>query len=411
MDPWKFLGIEKINDKRQIKKAYVKLLNKYHPEEDAEGFMKLRSAYENALKQAEMMKFQTLHSSMEIEEQLLEREETDKLIIETEKQKDLKKAQDHVLGKLQLIYDDIFKRRDKKCWKDFFLELSIDEYDILRQGAVDFLNDNFHLSYEVWNLLNDELMLCDNLGFKWANFVKYDFGLNFDYLDNKLDCDYVKYIDLRFKAFEAFYNQEYEMAVKYAKEGYDVYDKDAVLHRKTGISYYMLKDYIKANKFFSKRLLIEPKDIDSLIYRGYTYLKNGDFERAVKDFKFVLEIDSDNMEARKAFIFCFEKQKKYKLARKEIMNIQNDDFMDIELDILNFRHQKLNLIKKIKKLNFIFDKDKPFGMLINLLLYMFLSLLILLIPLIMEILFNYSFLIIPCLLIYFIYKIIKKNME
>jgi hypothetical protein len=93
------------------------------------------------------------------------------------------------------------------------------------------------------------------------------------------------------------------------------------------------------------------------------------------------------------------------------MNIQNDDFMDIELDILNFRHQKLNLIKKIKKLNFIFDKDKPFGMLINLLLYMFLSLLILLIPLIMEILFNYSFLIIPCLLIYFIYKIIKKNME
>ena len=121
MDPWKFLGIEKINDKRQIKKAYVKLLNKYHPEEDAEGFMKLRSAYENALKQAEMMKFQTLHSSMEIEEQLLEREETDKLIIEIEKQKDLKKAQDHVLGKLQLIYDDIFKRRDKKCWKDFFL--------------------------------------------------------------------------------------------------------------------------------------------------------------------------------------------------------------------------------------------------------------------------------------------------
>ncbi len=56
----------------------------------------------------------------------------------------------------------------------------------------------------------------------------------------------------------------------------------------------------------------------------------------------------------KAFIFCFEKQKKYKLARKEIMNIQNDDFMDIELDILNFRHQKLNLIKKIKKLNFIY---------------------------------------------------------
>lgn len=93
-------------------------------------------------------------------------------------------------------------------------------------------------------------MLCDNSGFKWAIFVKNDFGLNFDYLDDKLDCDYAKYIDLRFKAFESFYNQEYEMAVKYADEAYHVYDKDAVLYRITGISYYMLKDYIKAYSFF-----------------------------------------------------------------------------------------------------------------------------------------------------------------
>ncbi len=411
MDPWKFLGIEKTNDKRQIKKAYVKLLNKYHPEEDAEGFMMLRSAYEHALKQAEQMEFQTLHSSMETKEQLPEREETDKLIIETEEQKDLKKVQEHVLGKLQLIYDDIFKRRDKKCWKDFFLELSIDEYDILRQGAVDFFNDNFHLSYEVWNLLNDELMLCDNSGFKWAIFVKNDFGLNFDYLDDKLDCDYAKYIDLRFKAFESFYNQEYEMAVKYADEAYHVYDKDAVLYRITGISYYMLKDYIKAYSFFSKLLLIKPKDMDSLIYRGYTYLKAGYFERAVKDFKFVLEIDRDNMEARKALIMCLKKQKKYKLARKEYMNLYNDDFMDIELDILNFSHQKLNLKEKIKKLNFILDKDKPFGILIYLLLHMLSFSLILFIPVVIGILFKYTYLIIPCLLIFFIYKIIKKYME
>lgn len=49
--------------------------------------------------------------------------------------------------------------------------------------------------------------------------------------------------------------------------------------------------------------------MDSLIYRGYTYLKAGYFERAVKDFKFVLEIDRDNMEARKALIMCLKKQK------------------------------------------------------------------------------------------------------
>ena len=49
------------------------------------------------------------------------------------------------------------------------------------------------------------------------------------------------------------------------------------------------------------------------------------------------------MEARKLLYFVL-KNKKYKLARKE-NEYTNDDFMDIELDILNFRHQKLNLIK------------------------------------------------------------------
>ena len=90
------------------------------------------------------------------------------------------------------------------------------------------------------------------------------------------------------------------------------------------------------------------------------------------------------------------------------MNLYNDDFMDIELDILNFSHQKLNLKEKIKKLNFILDKDKPFGILIYLLLHMLSFSLILFIPVVIGILFKYTYLIIPCLLIFLFIKLLKN---
>lgn len=49
---WQLLEIEPINDEQVIRKAYRKLLPKYHPETDPEGFRKLREAYEEALKLA-----------------------------------------------------------------------------------------------------------------------------------------------------------------------------------------------------------------------------------------------------------------------------------------------------------------------------------------------------------------------
>ena len=47
---WQMLEISKESDKQTIKKAYARLLKKYHPEEDPEGYQKLRKAYNEALK-------------------------------------------------------------------------------------------------------------------------------------------------------------------------------------------------------------------------------------------------------------------------------------------------------------------------------------------------------------------------
>ena len=49
MDKWIVLGIEKTDDEDAVKAAYRKKLATVNPEDDSEGFMELRKAYEDAL--------------------------------------------------------------------------------------------------------------------------------------------------------------------------------------------------------------------------------------------------------------------------------------------------------------------------------------------------------------------------
>jgi len=52
MDIWAVLGIHKTTDEREIKRAYAKMLAKYHPEDEPEKFQEIKEAYELALKHA-----------------------------------------------------------------------------------------------------------------------------------------------------------------------------------------------------------------------------------------------------------------------------------------------------------------------------------------------------------------------
>ena len=49
MDIWNILGLEPTQDVSAIKRAYAQKTRDCHPEEDPEGFMRLREAYQAAL--------------------------------------------------------------------------------------------------------------------------------------------------------------------------------------------------------------------------------------------------------------------------------------------------------------------------------------------------------------------------
>ena len=49
MNCWEVLGIEPTKDKKEIKKAYARLLKQYHPEENPEEFKQIQMAYQQCL--------------------------------------------------------------------------------------------------------------------------------------------------------------------------------------------------------------------------------------------------------------------------------------------------------------------------------------------------------------------------
>ena len=52
MDCWEILEIRKTDDEEAVRKAYLKKLPGFHPEENPEGFRILRQAMEEALRLA-----------------------------------------------------------------------------------------------------------------------------------------------------------------------------------------------------------------------------------------------------------------------------------------------------------------------------------------------------------------------
>ncbi|WP_164604326.1 J domain-containing protein, partial [Pseudomonas viridiflava] len=53
MNSWSIMGLPADADKRSIKRQYAILLKRHRPDEDPEGFQRLREAYDQALEWAD----------------------------------------------------------------------------------------------------------------------------------------------------------------------------------------------------------------------------------------------------------------------------------------------------------------------------------------------------------------------
>ena len=196
------LGIDITKDERAIKNAYRQKLAVTNPEDDPEGFKRLRSAYETACKYAK------------------EPEEAPQ-----EKPRDTTPS-GLWLEKAVEIYRNIRTRQDVECWKALFAEdifFSIEEEDNCRMKLLGYLTEHFKLPTAVWKLFDQKLSIVGDakaLREKFPpNFVHYIIGrcergedLEFSQFEGAEDADYDLFLEYYDRCWQALQEKKMEEA-------------------------------------------------------------------------------------------------------------------------------------------------------------------------------------------------------
>ncbi len=197
------LGIEATKDEGVIKRAYRTKLTAANPEDDPEGFKRLRAAYEEACRYAGETEDET--------EEDIPRDTTPSGLW---------------LEKAVKIYGNIRTRQDVECWRELFGDdvfFSIEEEENCRLKLLGFLTDHFKLPTAVWKLFDEKLSIVSGAGFlreKFPlNFVHYIVGrcergedLEFSQFQGPEDGDYDLFLEYYDRCWQALQDKNLEEA-------------------------------------------------------------------------------------------------------------------------------------------------------------------------------------------------------
>ena len=145
---WAILNISPTEDREAIKRAYMRQLPKYNPEDDPQAFLSLRSAYEEILKQLDKPN---------------ELEDIGPMAL--------------FMQRVEGLYRDFARRCDVEEWKDLLKDdlcMRLDMEDLTSARILVFLMNHYYLPYPVWVLLDKH--------FGWQGkeaILKQDFPANY----------------------------------------------------------------------------------------------------------------------------------------------------------------------------------------------------------------------------------------
>ncbi len=182
------LGIDPVKDERIIKNAYREKLSQTNPEDDPEGFKRLRMAYEEACVYA--------RTADEAETDAVQERDTTPSGL--------------WLERAAAIYKDIHSRQEEGLWEALFEDdifLSLEEEENCRWKLLRFLMDHFRLPSSIWKILDKRMNLVADAG----------------KLRESFPADFIGYVvsrcergeDFEYGAFEGAADAEYDLFINY----------------------------------------------------------------------------------------------------------------------------------------------------------------------------------------------------
>ncbi len=281
---FKVLGIEITKDEKAIKNAYREKLLYVNPEDDPEGFKKLRESYERALRY--------------IAEEVKEKDEIDLWI-----------------DKLAEIYGSMKKRCNPDSYKALFNDEICQNWEkenLVKERFLCFVADHcnypqkvFQLFDEVFSIKETETELKEDFNPRFIDYLlnqaKYHEFLNYDLfeytsLDEK-EADYDSFID----AFFEIKNLVEQKEIDKASEAIDKLKDSVVYHPYLDVE--QLRIYSEKNNNEKALEIAEGlmAKYEQDMYISYMcaelFYNNEDYDRAMKIFERLIEQNKDHYSA------------------------------------------------------------------------------------------------------------------
>lgn len=312
------LGLERTKDEGQIKRAYREKLTATNPEDDPEGFKRLREAYEQACQFARE------------EDAAPSGEPADTT------------PSGQWVSRAAELYAKLSTRKDVSLWAELFEDdifQSLEEEENCRNKLLRFLMEHFRLPSEVWKLFDKKMHLAEDAASLReifpADFINYVVSrcergedLDFDLFTGADDAAYDLFVNYYDDCWQALQEEKPKEAEKLLEEAaglgithpameicrgllylkqektdkavahmqalYERYPKDDMVAYHTAETYWKLEQHDKAADIYLKLKAENEKHYMANVRLTQWYYETGRYQEAKKCAEAVLSVGADD---------------------------------------------------------------------------------------------------------------------
>ncbi|WP_315118450.1 hypothetical protein [uncultured Clostridium sp.] len=341
---WETLGISYDSDLKTIKKAYAKLLKIYNPEEDPEGYQRLREAYDKAIKDVKNTnRQQNSHvnlvenisddlytSESDVDEWDTDDWNVDETIVKKQYQNidndyeeqytnSTNEKIEEFLNKLNEICTDNSLKENTEAWEELLnMDVVWNVYTapIIEDCMFEFLLSHKDLPLNIWHILEHN--------FNWIKkeeslYKKYDEDVveevlkvlknisqfKYEYIKEMNLNSIEKYLSLRHQGCEALKIRDYYEARECLFSAYEIFTHDGELLKLIGEFYYKTGDLDKSLEFYKLSFEINKFDLDVALWIGSILGKKDYFAEALPYFEMCLSANSNDLVALNSIAYCY----------------------------------------------------------------------------------------------------------